>query len=1245
MKKITFLVYIFVIIVSLAKGEETGRHFMTFYTSEQTGGHFQNWAFIQDNRGVMYVGNGYGIQEFDGSTWRLIPISNGSFAFSFAKDSTGRIYVGSAAELGYLAPDSLGAMQYVSLLDQIPVEDRGFTYIWKVIALKEGIFFQARERMFRFTWIPGKDGKTGSWKVKIWRPENTSTYFHYSAYAGNTLFIHHPKNGLMKMVGDTLQPIPGGNKLAYARVRYVLPFPGQPGKYLVCTQQDGFLVFDGKTFQPFPTQADDYIRGVLADVKILPDSTFAVSSNANGFFILDTRGKIKMHLTTSTGLLSNVIIGLYLDRQGNIWMAMNGCVAMLEYKNNMTFFPLAGSGVTDITRFKGIIYAATGTGIYYLDSKESEFKPVTGVPRNQFNFFTFAGGRLYSCTNGGIYNIQGTVGRNMLEISGIPLSFTLIFPMNSDSMHYLAGSMSGIQLLRKDPSSQKFITDKVYSDIYEYVSIIRESEPGVFWIGTWDAGVIRMRFENENYENPKIDKFGPAQGLPPGTVMVNLVNGKLIFSTNKGFYRFVPGQNRFEPDPFFSELKWGVNPSEFPVISDPNGNIWANSGKELAFYRHLPDGKYKKEKGSYSRFEGQMINYLYPEADGTTWFGLATSVVCYKPSSDITNPKPWNTIIHSVKTSGDKIIYSEGDEPSKPGSKRLNIPYSSNDLTFEYSGLSYIKPDYNEFNIRLKGYHRNWTRWSKDTKHNYTNLQPGYYTFVVTARNIIGQQGSEASFSFHILPPWYRTWLAFLGYLIIAVLAVYGLVVSRTRKLKERSRFLEKIVQERTAQIQEQKNNVEQLSKIGKDITSSLSIENIIRTVYENVNNLMDASVFTIGLHKPEEECLEFPAAIEKNQLLPRFSIPLTDENRLAIWCFKNRREVKINDYALEYGEYVGEMAKPIAGESPESILYLPLWNKDKVIGVISAQSFSKNAYSDYHLNMLRNLATYSAIAMENADAYRHLAILLDELRAAQDRLVTQSKLAALGELTAGIAHEIQNPLNFVNNFSEISSELMDELKSELEDGNHVDANNLIHDIKQNLDKINYHGKRADSIVKSMLQHSLGSTGQKKLTDINNLSDEFLRLAYHGLRAKDKSFQASMKTNFDNTLEKVNVVSQDIGRVVLNLINNAFYAVSERKKLNQPDYEPTVWVSTAPLGPPTGGIKGVVIIVKDNGIGIPQKILDKIFQPFFTTKPAGEGTGLGLSLAYDIVTKGHGGELRVETKEGEGTSFIVQLPV
>jgi signal transduction histidine kinase/Tfp pilus assembly protein PilF len=262
----------------------------------------------------------------------------------------------------------------------------------------------------------------------------------------------------------------------------------------------------------------------------------------------------------------------------------------------------------------------------------------------------------------------------------------------------------------------------------------------------------------------------------------------------------------------------------------------------------------------------------------------------------------------------------------------------------------------------------------------------------------------------------------------------------------------------------------------------------------------------------------------------------------------------------------------------------------------------------------------------------------LADLKTAQGRLIQSEKMASLGELTAGIAHEIQNPLNFVNNFSEVSEELVYELKQELEKGDIGEAKAIALDIKQNLEKIHNHGKRASGIVKGMLEHSRKSTGQKELTDINALCDEYLRLAYHGLRAKDKSFNAKFETNFDNSIEKMNIVPQDIGRVVLNLINNAFYAVSERKKLNETGFQPTVTVSTKKEN------GHVLIIVADNGTGIPQKVLDKIFQPFFTTKPTGQGTGLGLSLAYDIV-KAHGGELKVETREGENSEFSIQLPV
>ncbi len=275
----------------------------------------------------------------------------------------------------------------------------------------------------------------------------------------------------------------------------------------------------------------------------------------------------------------------------------------------------------------------------------------------------------------------------------------------------------------------------------------------------------------------------------------------------------------------------------------------------------------------------------------------------------------------------------------------------------------------------------------------------------------------------------------------------------------------------------------------------------------------------------------------------------------------------------------------------------------------------------------------------------------INELKATQTQLIQAEKMASLGELTAGIAHEIQNPLNFVNNFSEVNMELIEELKTEMRSlatlemtDNKIEiTEQLIDDIKANSEKINHHGKRAGDIVKGMLQHSRSSNGVKEPTDINVLCDEYLRLSYHGLRAKDKTFNATMKTDFDTSIGNINIIPQDIGRVMLNLFTNAFYVVHEKKTLRQAQgdsqFEPTVSISTKKVD------GKVEIRVSDNGNGIPQNIVDKIFQPFFTTKPTGQGTGLGLSLSFDIVTKGHGGELKVETNEGEGSTFIVQLPL
>ncbi|WP_336517150.1 sensor histidine kinase [Pollutibacter soli] len=370
----------------------------------------------------------------------------------------------------------------------------------------------------------------------------------------------------------------------------------------------------------------------------------------------------------------------------------------------------------------------------------------------------------------------------------------------------------------------------------------------------------------------------------------------------------------------------------------------------------------------------------------------------------------------------------------------------------------------------------------------------------------------------------------------------------------------------------------------------------------------------------------------EKYVLVNR-SNELTDANMLASFL-----PVK---YYIMVPVILNESQKAfiVAGRRHEKMPFSPALDKNDADMLIAVTLWINSMIQNRNLLDLK--LQKSVVENENriiTDQKLLLEQTLNELKAAQDQLIQKEKMASLGELTAGIAHEIQNPLNFVNNFSEVNEELAEELDEEIKNGNQEAQQSLLNEIRNNNEKISHHGKRADSIVKSMLQHSRTNAGVKEHADLNALADEYLRLAYHGHRAKDKTFNAALETDFDPGANKVHIIPQEIGRVLLNLFNNAFYAVAERKK-QQSSYSPMVKVSTRLNG------SNVFITVSDNGIGMTDQVKAKIFQPFFTTKPTGQGTGLGMSLSYDIITKRHNGELNVKSNPGMGSEFTITIPV
>ncbi|HET7002062.1 MAG TPA: ATP-binding protein, partial [Puia sp.] len=408
-------------------------------------------------------------------------------------------------------------------------------------------------------------------------------------------------------------------------------------------------------------------------------------------------------------------------------------------------------------------------------------------------------------------------------------------------------------------------------------------------------------------------------------------------------------------------------------------------------------------------------------------------------------------------------------------------------------------------------------------------------------------------------------------------------------------------------------------------------------------------------MNEEKQQINTFLSTPEGNGIAAAFHLPYTaNQETMQIVSHWNRKEIHRPHWDeaafIDFTKVLGERGAITTGEKfleenrPKDLYlhFVPFQQGMLYVG-------DTKPLSNEHLQLVQALAEAFSTAYARYEDFNKLEAAktladsaLNELRATQKQLVQSEKMASLGELTAGIAHEIQNPLNFINNFSEVNNELIEELTAERTKPNterdEMLENEILDNIRQNLEKINNHGKRADGIVKGMLQHSRSSSGQKELTDINALADEFLRLAYHGYRAKEKFFNAKFETDFDKNIDKINVVSQDIGRVMLNLINNAFYAVNEKRKVKDTGYEPAIKISTSQSD------HQLSVTISDNGNGIPKNIVDKIFQPFFTTKPTGSGTGLGLSLAYDII-KAHGGDIQVATNEGEGSEFVIHLPL
>ncbi|TLP80252.1 ATP-binding protein [Maribacter sp. ACAM166] len=1212
--------------------EEIGIPLITNYPTSEYGGNGQVWAIIQSNDQLMYFGTSTEIMEFDGINWRQIRIPDyptGVSTRGLVMDDEGVIFYASGGSFGYLKRNEFGNREAESLKYLIPEDKRDFEEIWSAHYDGEFLYFQSREYLFRLSY----DLSAGEFELKTYPAYSTFSlgYIIHGEY-----IIHDIKTGLHKMVDGELELIEGSEVLAGDRMFTVVPHSDNPvtGKkqFLAGRFYQDFYKYDGEKFEIFESELNQYTKtNLLYKSALLSNGNLVASIIGMGLVVASPEGKLLNILSADQGLQDPSVYSVFVDQDQTVWVGLDNGISKLQLNSPISTFTKnqgVNSTIYAITRAGGQLYISSSIGLYNYDAATKKFIPIPELGNIQIWNLVVDGddllvpGEVFSMIRDGrILPIDpNTSGGQDLMIS----------PSNPNLLYI--SIPGGLRIFtRKGDFWEKFVD---LEGMPNTIWTIAESVDGTIWGGTQTNMAYRITPAYDENGLPKvidykIKIFGVEEGLVNSPGYLGAIDGEIFFPSFGASLRYDPKTETIVPDDRFGMIPDNLGLTDgFFMKEDSQGQVWIPIGNKLRLATPDPDKTYIIEENLFNDYPYQSVNGLYSEEDGIVWIGSGQGLLRYDRSVSSIPKTNFPVMMRGVFAGSDTLNHlTQGIDDDL-----VDLPYSQNSLRFTYAAQFFQQEQRTTYQTFLEGFESDWTDWNRSSYKEYTNLSWGTYTFRVRAKNVFNEIGEEVMYTFVISPPWYATWWAYLSYLLLFGLLVA--LISRTQQAKvinkERQHAALREATLKAEAENDRRKNIELISEIGKDITSSLSIENIIDTVYLHVNKLMDASVFGIGIYNRSDKTLLFPATKEKGSVLPPYSYSLEDKNRLANWCFKNQKEILSNDFENDYQLYVEYIQATAAGEDTQSIVYLPLINKGKIIGVLTAQSFSKNAYTDFHQDILRSIANYAALALDNAEAYRNLKIT-------QSQLIQSEKMASLGELTAGIAHEIQNPLNFVNNFSEVSNELIDEMNEEITKGDFKEVKFIAADIKQNLEKINHHGKRADAIVKGMLQHSRSSAGKKEPTNINALADEYLRLAYHGLRAKDKTFNATLETDFDKNIEPVNTIPQDLGRVILNLITNAFYAVNEKKQ-NDAKFKPIVSVSTKK----TGG--HLEITVSDNGNGIPNKVIDKIFQPFFTTKPTGQGTGLGLSLSYDIV-KAHGGILNVESKEGKGCVFKISLPI
>ncbi len=984
---------------------EKGLPFITNYMPKEYKSATQNWSVIEADNGMMYFGNGSGVLEYDGVKWRLINVGGTNTSRALAQDKMGRIFYGTSSDFGYLAPDSMGLKHAKSLLQYIPQSDRNFNDIWTIYVTEEGVYFQAREKIFRLKQT--SDGANETWQLKTWNPDSK---FMYAFYVDGSYYVHQQNKGLYKLQADSLQFIPGSEFLGADRMQIMLPYassePGADKRYLLGQFNNGIFIYNGKTFSKLKTESDIFKQaGILYKAIQLKDSNYALSFSGKGVAIMNSNGKILQQINRAAGLQNESVYGLNTDHKGNLWLALDNGISKVETASPFSFFSNE-SGINTTTlsvaRFQNDLYIGTSNGLFRFNNKDSKFEVISGIPTRQIftlpeydNTLYVPSDGLYCIRNNKVYEIHPSIGGDFQM-------FGIWIPKKNPNI-LLAGVVGGVAVFYNPSTNQSSGPPKweyigYVPGITESISSFAETEDGSIWMGTQDEGVYLLKKSFDNNAKPSLDKisyqfYGTDKGLPQGAATTFAIGNKLFVTTPIYVYGFDKKSERFYADSSFKAMNFGLDLGSVFMGNDHLGRTWLNFGKETGVATSLGGKDFKIETFPFLPVADRPVSFIYPEKNGIVWFATSDGLLRYDETLKKNYDESYKTIVRQI-SSGKNILTTNVDDKSDP----VSVSFKNNSLRFEYATPFFEQEKKTRFQTWLEGFENGWSDFDNNFYKEYTNLPDGKYTFHVRAKNIYDKLSEEAVYSFEILPPWYRTWWAYLLYAIAAAIVIYSLIRWRTRQLHEKHRELEKVVEQRTHELKQSVEELAVINSVQDGLAKELDMQAIYDLVGERIIKVFNAPNLVIRTFDHENGMENWRYAIEKGERQIIDPKPFVWHSKQLI---QTQKPIQINENYLETSKKFGGTGQ-FVGQPTKSGIFVPMMVGGVVKGSVSLQNVDKEfAYSEADLRLLTTITNSMSVALENARLFDETNRLLKETEQ------RTAELAVINSVQEGLAKEL----------------------------------------------------------------------------------------------------------------------------------------------------------------------------------------------------------------------------------------------